>query len=131
MVYSYYHEQLKLRMSFPFLAGGFLYFQKIFLLVAKRKSKIKKKLSPGRSRKSLTLESELVKILVNLKGKLILTTHEDWSVSTLVNLLALVGISSADKLPVRNWKAIKDMVEKKQIRVNRKTVQKCVSKLAN
>lgn len=82
-----------------------------------------------RSRKSLTLEPQLLDILIDLKGKLIQKTHKDYSISTLVNLLAIAGIISSHKLTARDWGAIKLMVKEKRIRVNSKTIQNCVSKL--
>ena len=92
--------------------------------------KTTKKSSSRRSRKSLTLEPQLLETLVELKGKLIQKTHQDFSISTLVNLLTVAGLSSADKLSLREWKAIKSMVKEKRIRISGKTIQNCVSKLA-
>ncbi len=83
-----------------------------------------------RSRKSLTLEPQLLEILTDLKGKLIQKTHHDYSTSTLVNLLTVAGLSSADKLSLRECMAIKSMVKEKRIRISGKTIQNCVSKLS-
>ncbi len=89
-----------------------------------------KKSTLRRSRKSLTLEPQLLETLVDLKGKLIQRTHQDYSTSTLINLLTVAGLLSTDKLSLREWKAIKSMVKEKRIGISGKTIQNCVSKLA-
>ena len=89
-----------------------------------------KKSNSRRSRKSLTLEPQLLELLVDLKVKLIQKTRQDFSISTLVNLLTVAGLSSADKLSLREYMAIKSMVKEKRIRISGKTIQNCVSKLS-
>ena len=90
-----------------------------------------KKPSFRRSRKSLTLEPQLLEVLLELKGKLIQKTHQDFSISSLVNLLTIAGLSSAHKLTLGEWKDIKSSVKEKRIKVSGSTIQNCVSKLSN
>ena len=93
--------------------------------------KTTRKPSSRRSRKSLTLEPQLLEILLELKGKLLQKTHQDFSISSLVNLLTIAGLSSAHKLSSREWKDIKSSVKEKRIRISGSTIQSCVSKLSN
>lgn len=114
-------------MAFPYLGGVpfIIQYFKNFM----SKTTLKQAPQP-KSRKSLTIDTLLLERLSDLQGRLIQTTHNNWSVSSLVTILTLAGLMHSNKINQNEWNKILTMVKKKNITVEDKQLRNCISKIA-
>ena len=83
-----------------------------------------------KSRKSLTIDTLLLEKLSDLQGRLIQTTHNNWSVSSIVTILTLAGLTQSNKISQNDWNKIVSMVKKKKILIDEKQLKQCISRMA-
>ena len=115
-------------MSFPYLEGVAFIINRFSNFVSKTTLKVQTK---PKSRKSLTIDTLLLERLSDLQGRLIQTTHNNWSVSSLVTILTLAGLTHSNKINQNEWSKILAMVKKKNISVDEKQLRNCISKIVS
>gem|GEM_PF-1553496 len=86
----------------------------IFITV-KYDSFMAKQTTVPKSKKSITLEKEIETKVRRIQARLIEKTDQNWSLSTVLNILVTGGLVQTKKMNVNEWKKIRNMVETKSI----------------
>lgn len=83
-----------------------------------------------RSKKSITMDPEIETKARKIQARLIEKTDKTWSVSVVLNILAMAGFSQAKKMSKRDWQEALDAVEQKAVKIDDSAVSDIVKKLS-
>lgn len=83
-----------------------------------------------RSKKSITLEKEIETKVRKIQARLIEKTDQNWSMSTVLNLLVSAGIYQTKKMSKNDWQNLRESVENKTIRFDESLIADFVKKLS-
>ena len=67
--------------------------------------------SGTRSRRTITIDTDLEKKLRDIQGQLILASNKNWSLSAILNVVVLAGIVGSSSLGKDEWKVIKSFLK--------------------
>ena len=73
--------------------------------------KTSKKSGAIRSRKTITIDTDLEKKLRDIQGQLIVASNKNWSLSAILNVVVLAGIVGSSSLDKDEWKVIKSFLK--------------------
>ncbi len=81
------------------------------------RAKLMAKTSPTvtKSKKSITLEREIETKVRKIQARLIEKTDQNWSLSTVLNILVTGGLLQTKKMSSSDWQKIAAMVDNKSI----------------
>jgi hypothetical protein len=83
-----------------------------------------------RSKKSITLEKEIETKVRKTQARLIEKTDQNWSMSSVLNLLVSAGLQQTKKMTRNDWQKIKKAVESKTISFDDSMISDFVRKMA-
>ncbi len=83
-----------------------------------------------RSKKSITLEKEIETKVRKTQARLIEKTDQNWSLSSVLNLLVSAGLQQTKKMTRSDWQKIKEAVEGKTISFDESLIADFVRKIA-
>lgn len=63
---------------------------------------------------TVTLDDDIMKILRQIQGSYIADTGEDWSFTTIVNMVLLGGLVGVKKFKKQEWKTINEFLDEKK-----------------
>jgi hypothetical protein len=66
----------------------------------------------------MTLDQEIESKLREIQGQLISTSSKYYSFSKIVNMMLLIGMMSSERLDYKQWNLLKDLLSKKQMRLD-------------
>ncbi len=82
------------------------------------------------SKKSITLEKEIETKVRKIQARLIEKTDQNWSMSSVINLLITGGLMQTKKMSKNDWQKIKELVDEKTISFDKSLIADFVKKLA-
>jgi hypothetical protein len=85
--------------------------------------------SVPKSKKSITLEKEIETKVRRIQARLIEKTDQNWSLSTVLNILVTGGLLQTKKMSKNDWQKIRDLVEQKAINFDESTMMDFVKKI--
>lgn len=85
--------------------------------------------SVPKSKKSITLEKEIETKVRRIQARLIEKTDQNWSLSTVLNILVTGGLLQTKKMSKNDWQKIRDLVERKAINFDESTMMDFVKKI--
>lgn len=68
-----------------------------------------------KSKKSITLEKEIETKVRRIQARLIEKTDQNWSLSTVLNILVTGGLMQTKKMTANDWQKIRTVVETKTL----------------
>jgi hypothetical protein len=85
--------------------------------------------SVPKSKKSITLEKEIETKVRRIQARLIEKTDQNWSLSTVLNILVTGGLLQTKKMSKNDWQKIRMLVEQKAINFDESTMMDFVKKI--
>lgn len=85
--------------------------------------------SVPKSKKSITLEKEIETKVRRIQARLIEKTDQNWSLSTVLNILVTGGLLQTKKMSKNDWQKIRDLVDRKAINFDESTMMDFVKKI--
>ncbi|RJQ25790.1 hypothetical protein C4565_07910 [Candidatus Parcubacteria bacterium] len=82
-----------------------------------------------KSKKSITLEKEIETKVRRIQARLIEKTDQNWSLSTVLNILVTGGLLQTKKMSKNDWQKIRTLVEQKSISFDESTMMDFVKKI--
>ncbi|HEX9845897.1 MAG TPA: hypothetical protein VGA92_05470 [Candidatus Nitrosotenuis sp.] len=82
-----------------------------------------------KSKKSITLEKEIETKVRRIQARLIEKTDQNWSLSTVLNILVTGGLLQTKKMSKNDWQKIRTLVEQKSISFDESTLMDFVKKI--
>ncbi len=82
-----------------------------------------------KSKKSITLEKEIETKVRRIQARLIEKTDQNWSLSTVLNILVTGGLLQTKKMSKNDWQRIRTLVEQKSISFDESTMMDFVKKI--
>jgi len=82
-----------------------------------------------KSKKSITLEKEIETKVRRIQARLIEKTDQNWSLSTVLNILVTGGLLQTKKMSKNDWQKIRTLVEQKSISFDEGTLMDFVKKI--
>jgi hypothetical protein len=82
-----------------------------------------------KSKKSITLEKEIETKVRRIQARLIEKTDQNWSLSTVLNILVTGGLLQTKKMNRVDWQKVRSLVERKAISFDESTISDFVKKL--
>ena len=73
--------------------------------------KTSKKSGARRSRRTITIDTDLEKKLRDIQGQMIVASNKNWSLSAILNVVVLAGIVGSSSLGKDEWKVIKSFLK--------------------
>lgn len=83
-----------------------------------------------RSKKSITMDPQIEIKARRIQAKLIEKTDKGWSVSVVLNILAMAGFSQAKKMSRQDWQEALVAVAQKKVKIDDSAVLDIVRKLS-
>jgi hypothetical protein len=90
---------------------------------------VKSSTSVPKSKKSITLEKEIETQVRRIQARLIEKTDQNWSLSTVLNILVTGGLLQTKKMSKNDWQKIRMLVEQKAINFDESTMMDFVKKI--
>jgi hypothetical protein len=90
---------------------------------------VKSSTSVPKSKKSITLEKEIETKVRRIQARLIEKTDQNWSLSTVLNILVTGGLLQTKKMSKNDWQKIRMLVEQKAINFDESTMMDFVKKI--
>lgn len=84
----------------------------------------------NRTKKSITMDPEIETKARKIQAKLIEKTDKGWSVSVVLNILAVAGLLQTKKMSKNDWQKALSMIETKTVRIDDSVVSDIIKKLA-
>ncbi len=82
-----------------------------------------------KSKKSITLEKEIETKVRKIQARLIEKTDQNWSLSTVLNILVTGGLLQTKKMSKADWQKIRNLVDQKSISFDESTIVDFVRKI--
>lgn len=82
-----------------------------------------------KSKKSITLEKEIETKVRRIQARLIEKTDQNWSLSTVLNVLVTGGLLQTKKMSRADWQKVRNLVEDKSVSFDESTISDFVKKL--
>lgn len=82
-----------------------------------------------RSKKSITIDPEIETKARKIQARLIEKTDRTWSVSVVLNILAMAGFLQAKKMSKADWQEALSAVERKTVKIDDSAVLDIIRKL--
>lgn len=60
---------------------------------------------------TVTLDDDIIKALRQIQGKFIADSGDEWSFTTIINMVLLGGLLGADRFRKKDWRTIYDFLE--------------------
>ncbi len=84
----------------------------------------------NRTKKSITMDPEIETKARKIQAKLIEKTDKGWSVSVVLNILAVGGLLQAKKMSRDDWQKALSMIETKTVRIDDSIISDIIKKLS-
>ncbi|CDI05627.1 hypothetical protein [Candidatus Nitrosotenuis uzonensis] len=91
---------------------------------------VKSTTSP-KSKKSITLEKEIETKVRKIQARLIEKTDQNWSLSTVLNILITGGLMQTKKMTSSDWQKIATLVENKTINFDDSLINDFTKKISS
>ena len=101
----------------------------VFISGAKIVVMVEKSSKVPKSKKSITLEKEIETKVRRIQARLIEKTDQNWSLSTVLNILVTGGLLQTKKMSRADWQKVRNLVEEKSISFDESTISDFVKKL--
>ncbi|HET8719372.1 MAG TPA: hypothetical protein VFM64_00055 [Candidatus Nitrosotenuis sp.] len=82
-----------------------------------------------KSKKSITLEKEIETKVRRIQARLIEKTDQNWSLSTVLNVLVTGGLLQTKKMSRADWQKALSLVEDKSVSFDESTISDFVKKI--
>lgn len=82
-----------------------------------------------KSKKSITLEKEIETKVRRIQARLIEKTDQNWSLSSVLNILVTAGLMQSKKMSRNDWQKIRTLVENKTVSFDESTIMDFVKKV--
>lgn len=69
-------------------------------------------------RMTVTLDDDIMKALRKIQGKFIADSGEEWSFTTIVNMVLLGGLLGSDRFSKKVWRTILDFLEQQKLNLD-------------
>ncbi len=90
---------------------------------------VKQSTTVPKSKKSITLEKEIETKVRRIQARLIEKTDQNWSLSTVLNILVTGGLLQTKKMSKNDWHKIRNLVDQKSISFDESTITDFVRKI--
>ncbi|CAE6499319.1 MAG: hypothetical protein QXE84_07275 [Candidatus Nitrosotenuis sp.] len=84
-----------------------------------------------KSKKSITLEKEIETKVRKIQARLIEKTDQNWSLSTVLNILITGGLMQTKKMTSSDWQKIATLVENKTINFDDSLINDFTKKISS
>jgi hypothetical protein len=82
-----------------------------------------------KSKKSITLEKEIETKVRRIQARLIEKTDQNWSLSSVLNILVTAGLMQTKKMSRNDWQKIRTLVENKTVSFDESMIMDFVRKI--
>lgn len=86
--------------------------------------------SSPKSKKSITLEKEIETKVRRIQARLIEKTDQNWSLSTVLNMLVTGGLMQTKKMSANDWQKIRTIVENKTLSFDESLINDFTKKIS-